>query len=395
MHRTVPVAALALSILLTGCAALFTQAPPPARTVHVKVVADPSFAGHSRWRANAQNLVAAASDVYRSWFGLGFVVDTMVVWDMASSPCYQTMFDWDCLCSRVGRDSADIVVHFVKAANPEEHRLAGISLYEQGYVRVTQADWPQAVGGYQHAFITLVHELGHAFGAFHVYHDQKHPAHYIMNPVLSPKTVFRRGVELETNVPEWHPANQVIIRAMRDRPFAGAGWDSANWNRIHAAYRTVRQQYVGFRIDSRGRMVDFADNELVQPDYFSYLSSWAMLCGEDSLALQYLDSVRVTLDGVRNTCLDCGANCQAHVCWYAGTQSREVERWYRTHIALYSLEKAHLLLRAGEFAQAEDAFRTFESLRSAMSLADKRRHRAAFEYYRDHYADHEPGEENR
>jgi hypothetical protein len=305
------------------------------------------------------------------------------------------MFDWDCLAKSVQVDSADIVVHFTKQRDPYRYRLAGIALYDLGYVRVTQADWASVEGGYEQAFITLIHELGHVFGAFHVFRDLKYKAHCVMNPRLSDKLLVKKGLETVVQVPDWHPGNQVLIRALKQRPFRASEWKQEHWPDIEHAYRTVRQEYCGFRVDERGRLTGHDEDELYEPDYYAFVATWAAQCGMDSCALMYIDSMAVVLEAMKNTCLDCGTSCQAHVCWYTGFHDWRIERWFDHRLAYYHLDKAHLLVSAGSMEEAEAEFDAFLKLERNMSVTDKQRYRAAFDYYRARSrTDPEPEEDN-
>jgi len=303
------VAAAACLLLAVQCAVF---APRPAgvsgaRVIRVKVVADPSFASHAMWQKNAANLVGTASAFFKDWFEVEFVIDTLVVWDIEKAPCHTVMFDWDCLVKTIPRGNADIVIHFTKERR-RTYGLAGISLFDFGYVRVTQADWGNLQGGYEYAFMTLVHELGHQFGAFHVYLDDNQKKLYVMNPYLSEKLIAKKGMQTALVMPEWHPANRTIVRALRSRPFSIEGWTPAHWPAIEAAYREVRTTYLPFGVAGDGRLSGHEFNEMYQPDYYYFLANWAALCGVDSCAMGYIDSMATVLRAMRRTCAACSCS---------------------------------------------------------------------------------------
>lgn len=203
-----------------------------------------------------------------------------------------------------------------------------------------------------------------------------------MNPVLSRKLLSRRGVETELTIPEWHPANRTIVQALARRPFHNDEWRPEHWPAIEQAYRTVRREFIGFVIDEHGRMAGHEHNALFQVDYYKYLSSWAALCGMDSCALLYIDSLATVLRAVDATCRVCGTNCQAHLCRHSRHWRSRSTEWLDNRLAHYHRDKAHILLGLDE-DDAEAQYQTFLDLLPTLSAADKRKYRAAFELRRE------------
>jgi hypothetical protein len=370
-------------MLVAQCAVF---APKPAgvsgaRVIRVKVVADPSFASHAMWEKNARNLIDNASAFYRDWFEVAFVIDTMVVWDIEAEPCHTVMFDWDCLVKSVPRGNADIVIHFTKERRLT-YGLAGISLFDFGYVRVTQSDWGNLQGGYEKAFMTLVHELGHQFGAFHVYLDDRYKQLRVMNPYLSDKLITKQGMQTTITMPDWHPANQIVVRALRSRPFSVEGWTAEQWPAIEAAYREARAQYLPFRVDSAERLSNHEQNELYQPDYYYFLAGWASLCGLDSCAMSYIDSMATVLRAIRRTCVECAPHCATHLCRYTGSSEWRIDEWLDRRLAMYHFERATLNARFGRTSEAARDFAEFDKLwGDDLRSTDKRKYRASLELY--------------
>lgn len=378
-----------LAIALPACticrcgSALQFLAAEPARVVHVKVVADPSFAGHSRWRTNAENLIGTASELFMGWFDIAFEIDTMVVWDLTNAPCHTTMFDWHCLVKSVDKGSSDVVIHFSKETDPYRFRLAGISLYTFGYIQVIQAGWVHKQGGYEEAFLTLVHELGHLFGGIHVYHDQKVKTRYILNPRLSPKLIQRTGTEIALALPDFHPGNVSIIRGLLNRPFDPAGWGAEHLVPVQSAYAEARREWCPFRVGSGGELSREHEDQLHEISYYYFLSNWAALSGEDSVALAYVDSAEALIEAVKHTCTGCGLNCQRRVCLHSGTRESRIARWYQRRKAGLHYWKAYVLLHCGRPVEAEHHFEQFFSLHKDMRLTYVEKHRAGFEFYRE------------
>ncbi|MBD3239478.1 MAG: hypothetical protein GF331_02760 [Chitinivibrionales bacterium] len=371
-----------LLLLGSGCALVRMSNSPPVRTVRVRVVADSGFAENTVWKTNAQTLIDAASDHFTSWFNIALAIDTMQIWDFTQSDCYDSMFEWDCLSNAVGPGSSDIVVLFTKASSRHDFTIAGFGQYETGCIRVAQADWHHVRGGFEYAFLTLIHELGHLFGAFHVFHDDVRKEHHVMNPALSHKLLTKKGTETELLVPEWHPANRTIVRALLHRPFHDSDWNAGHWPAIERAYQQVRREFIGFAVDERGQVVRHALNALSQTEYFYYLSSWAAMCGMDSCALLYVDSLATVLRAIEATCRNCGSNCQARMCLHMGYRFGRSADWLDNRLAYYHLKKAHILLSVAE-DDAEEEYETFVELLPKMSAAHKRKFRAAFELHHD------------
>lgn len=122
MYLTHPFTAHTLSLIIatlvtfTGCYPGLFSGPGGTRTLTVRVVADPDFAGHRQWRANAENLIGTAGLFYKSWFDIELTIDTMLVWELEKSPSYSSMLDHDYLVKDVPKDGADVVIDGMEKA---------------------------------------------------------------------------------------------------------------------------------------------------------------------------------------------------------------------------------------------------------------------------------------
>jgi len=372
--RTAGIAGLLL-MLSCNSAVLFKD-PPSKRVFTVKVVADPSFANHTAWKDNVTNLITNASRVYKSWFEVTFVIDTMVVWDISKEPCYHEMFEYDCLMKSVPKDGADIVLCFFKEDDRYKFHIAGYSFYEYGYIRVTQGAWWYNKGGYEIAFVTLVHELGHFFGGIHVRHDPRSETRYVLSPQLSEDLVAKKGMEYEVQLPDFHPGNVQIIKTLVDRPTGRSDCDSC-FRRIQKAYAEARREHGQFQMGQGPDIAAFQADGLAIPDIYHYLSNWASIYKKDSLAIAYLDTMVQALRAVTRACRECRGACPPGLCTSIGGWYAEYEKsWYH-------YDRAVILLGAGRYGQAERAFQEFLSSDIKQSPEIRQKIRAEFEYLKE------------
>jgi hypothetical protein len=245
--------------------------------VHVKVAADPSFGRGIHWRDNAANLISTASDLYYSWFGIRFKIDPMVIVQVDSAACGGLMLDNDCLMRQVPRGNTDIVVYFSREGAPADYSYAGYAIYRQGYVVIKQGNSASVSRGYQASFLALVHEIGHVFGAVHIYPDPDPNVRYVMNPSLSDQVYDKQGKDSTLLFPDFHPANRVIIAALIDRPFGHRQWGAERWPKIRAAYDAMRREYGNFSLAPDGTLRNYELNALYQNELYPYLNSTSIL----------------------------------------------------------------------------------------------------------------------
>ena len=382
-RRLVQIVCLLSLPFVFSCAQLesFFITPASVRTVHVKVVADPSFANNVSWRTNAGNLIVAASGIYESWFNIRFVIDTMLIWSMDAAACHGTSLDQDCLVESVPRGNSDIVIFFAKEGVEDRFHLAGLSYALYGYIFVTQGSWVHNRIGYDAAYMTLVHELGHLFGAVHIYKPRELDLRYVMNPYLTDKLFEKDGMEYETKMPDFHPATVTIINALRDRPFTMEKWAPAFWPKIRNAYQKARGEYCNFRMQS-GMMRDYESNDIYQNQIYFYLSNWASACGQDSLALAYCDSMDLLSDAMAAACR---SECHSRMCADLGCSGIERGIWTINCEISYRWLKSYLLLRAGKSELADAQFDTLMVCLSGSPIQVREQFRGSYRLYKYQY----------
>lgn len=328
--------------------------PKAMHPVHIKVVVNSTFASNALWKNNVHTLISAASKTYESWINVNFVVDTMIIWDVEKSLGRQKLFVYDCLMKEIPRGRSDIVVYFMKELMPTEF-WAGISLYTRGYVMVKQIDDSVIRDGFQIAFHTLVHELGHVFGATHTYFDNN--GHEIMNPSIHDKLVEKVGKERVYTEPEFHRGNVTIMTALANRPFGDTIWSGDLWKNIRRAYNQTRREYCSFSITASGEIANHTYDEFIEAHIFGYLSSWAQMCGRESLAIRYLDTLDLYYQAVNRTCKRQGVAGNQKICSECCRSGTAVsDAWLLHQRIAVSFRKAEAYLFFGKIGQADSCF---------------------------------------
>ncbi len=150
------------------------------RTVHVKVAVDDSFMRYPDWQAQIQTRLQAASDQWSRQLGISFVIDQCTTWQPPQGLTnYLDIVEE--LHRAVPRGEADIVIAFSRqespAGQPMPLHVFGISPNFMGYTMLYDLVvlvGPDPQGGSTALTVrpearieTLIHELGHLFGAVH------------------------------------------------------------------------------------------------------------------------------------------------------------------------------------------------------------------------------------
>jgi len=203
------------SLLVSSCA--FLDADTPQRSVSVKVLADVPFRARNQgWASEARGLVEAASDYYEREFGIRFVTQNVSPWPendrIPSTPTLLAKLQKE-FPLRSKDISYDLIVVFtgenvsryLTAGRPRVDRIGNCAQGLGSYViapvsKVFHYRGPTDEPEYD--VITLIHELGHIFGAEHVDDTQS-----IMHENFGYRT-------------EFDAKNRAVIRQNRSCAFA-------------------------------------------------------------------------------------------------------------------------------------------------------------------------------
>jgi metallopeptidase family M12-like protein len=167
------------ALFLASCAVI--QSEPPLQIVRVKALADPSFrARNSRWEEELRGRIEAASDYFEREFAIRLVTQSTAPW-----PAQERIRSTPALIAKLKNDfpkrdpSYDLIVAFTAEGlsrytvdgRPRVDRVGDCREGLGNYV-VTSANKIFRYTGVQsepdNDTLTLVHELGHIFGAEHV-----------------------------------------------------------------------------------------------------------------------------------------------------------------------------------------------------------------------------------
>ena len=213
---------------------------PKLREIKVLAVADIEYRNRfPDWQERVKGLVGAASRYYESEFGLRFTVLACKPWEFNAR--YQPSMEEKLVSlQKIELGQADLLIAFVRSVQHRENGAAiGWGFWLCEYMLVTDL-WPELVDGAQlmplvcrqilkkpgfGSTMTLIHELGHLFGAFHV--DNAESIMYFSTMKIVPPRI------------QFDDVNRQVILATRDVDFrvAPEGLPRASALKIRDLYR--------------------------------------------------------------------------------------------------------------------------------------------------------------
>ena len=277
--------------LLSSCTSALLSNSPNSKKIHVKIVADSTYVTSVRWKNNVCQMMDAVNEVYRSWYEIEFIIDTIQLIDFSISEQCPNLYENDCIVTQIPRGSSDLVIFLSKETSTARYSLAGSSYPDLGYVYVKQMNWPGAKEPFKWAFIVTVHELAHMLGAMHIYPQSG--KRYITTPTMHDLRIQREGKTYAFGDPQFDPANRRIIAAFTTRPFFENSWTPATWPTIRKAYDVTHNSFDQWRLNDKGAFTDNPDSYFLIHDRYYFLATFASLCKLDTLALAYADSLNI------------------------------------------------------------------------------------------------------
>jgi hypothetical protein len=325
----------------------------PLRTVHVKVVVDPSFSTTAEWRAIVTALFEKADHTLQECAGVKLLVDSMIIWDMESAPSHTDLLIGDCLVKEQPRGSSDIVVYFARMGNPPA-LISGMTLYELGYAYLQQPTTMNPAHIDEKAVSSLVHWLGHMFGAAHCYFDKEKIT--VMNPFVHDGIIMTSKDTDAPMAPVFHKGNTGLMRCLSHRPFEEKEWNRKLWPKIKQVYEKVHNDYNPWTIDRDGEIRNYEKDAFHEGNLILYLSSWASLCGYPDVAIRYLDSLVFLYTAVTNKCVREGVVGKTRICVQCGYGKDEASNWLEQQKFFIGMRRAVILLRKGDSTTANACF---------------------------------------
>lgn len=214
-HRRTICSILSALVLLAACSAF--EPSPPARVVRIKALVDVPFRNRNpRWDQEARGLIEAASDYYEEEFGIRLITHSVATW-----PENERVPSTPSLLARLLKQfpiaaadgSYDIVVAFsgenvsriLSDGRPRVDRVGNCNQGLARYIVLPTRKLFRYTGQTtvrDSDVLTLIHEIGHVFGAEHV-ED--------FNSIMHENFDYRT---------EFDAKNRQIIRNNRSCPFA-------------------------------------------------------------------------------------------------------------------------------------------------------------------------------
>ena len=182
ISRRQTICSILSALLLAGCSTF--QASAPERVVRVKALADPPFRSRNPgWAQEARGLIEAASDYYEEEFGIRLITESVAPWPederVPSTPTLLARLQkqFPVASADGGYDiviafTAENISRILTAGRPRVDRIGNCSQGLARYIVLPTKKLFRYTGlittDLDPDVLTLVHEIGHVFGAEHV-----------------------------------------------------------------------------------------------------------------------------------------------------------------------------------------------------------------------------------
>lgn len=352
------------------------------RTVHVKVVVDPSFSTTPQWQAIVTALFEKTNHVMQECAGIFLVVDTMCVWDIQNAPSHIDLLVGDCLVKEQPKSKNDVVIYFTRMGNPPA-LISGMTLYELGYAFFQQPTTTNPAYIDDKTIFSMVHWLGHMFGAAHCYFNRANIT--VMNPFVHEGIIMESAAADALYEPQFHKGNMVLMKGLSRRPFEETAWTKGEWPMIKQLYEKIHNTYNRWKINPNGELSDYDDDAFHEGNLLLYLSTWASLCGYPDKALFYLDSLTVLYDAVKSECVRKGIVGKTRICAQCGYDADEASNWLDQQKFHIGMRRAIILLRKGDTTSANACFAAVMSKIPDQLAIMKDKYINGYSFYKERY----------
>jgi hypothetical protein len=181
--------------------------------VTVRTIADEEFRARVGWEEDIRRTFADTSDVFEEAASVRFEVVETLAWESDDEADFHALHD---AVAEVGPGEAELVVgvtaqYGASERTTEDRYHQGGSALWFGPSLLVVGGYPQVTGGSRVPLDTLVHELGHAFGAWHTEHvrDIMHRSSKSFPPTFGPasREAIRllRGYDFRATVVQVRP----------------------------------------------------------------------------------------------------------------------------------------------------------------------------------------------
>jgi hypothetical protein len=381
---------IAMVFGMVRCSGTFPGAKP-LRTLHVKVVVNPSFSSTPQWQAIVFALFEKTNNVMREGAGIVLQIDTMCVWDIQNVPSHRDLLVGDCLVKEQPRGKSDIVLYFTRIGNPPA-LISAMTLYELGYAYIQQPTTMNPAHIDDKTVYSLVHWLGHLFGAAHCYFNRENVT--VMNPFVHDGIIMEPKTSDALQGPEFHKGNLLLMQGLSWRPFEEKEWSKNEWPKIKRLYERIHHTYNHWKISPDGELSTYENDAFHEGNLLLYLSSWASLCGYPDKANAYLDTLSLLYGAITSKCMHEGVIGKTRICAQCGYEASEASSWLEQQNFHIAMRRAVILLRKGDSTGADRCFAdAIKKIPDQLAIM-KDKYSNGYSFYKERYCKRRtPGEE--